>query len=534
MATYTWSGLVGTATEIGQSSSGKDKTWFLSSAARNEIKANIPDYSYIKSISIKWDWRTGIWGTKGDCYVYFNGNTYGNIAQTDNSWITVERVIDESTAKASFYSRGKGAGLPSGDFGFIFKSGIYRNNWIRNVYITYTYELPRVTINTFSGEGGKAWTFGPDGLPRSSITVGAPLNPWPYAIEAEALEGYRFVKWNDGNTERSRNIQIPITAYEQTVNYTATFELVSYSVTTSANPIEGGTVTGGGTYNYNSTATLTASPNTGYKFIQWLDGVESASRTVTVIANATYTAIFEPVYVTFDTILSFKKWRNKGITSDSGVISNISDIGFTITSNSGTNEGTTSSPYFSVEPGASYKIDIDIEGDNWDVYFFFCDASGEWVGFSDTTNKFSSDGGGNPSRIFTAPDDASVVKAQIRVDANGSSNTVSFSNFRVYPADHEYMSETVAAEERSNSAFWDIPAPSRSNHSFLNWNTKPDGNGIIYTSASTFPTDDLTLYSQWGSDKISKIYIGASQPSAIYIGTTPVKEIYIGTTKIYG
>ena len=60
-----------------------------------------------------------------------------------------------------------------------------------------------------------------------------------------------------------------------------------------ASPAEGGSVSGTGNYLQGTDATLTATPNAGYLFKQWSDGNTSASRTVTVTANATYTAIFE-------------------------------------------------------------------------------------------------------------------------------------------------------------------------------------------------------------------------------------------------
>ena len=55
-----------------------------------------------------------------------------------------------------------------------------------------------------------------------------------------------------------------------------------------------GTVTGGGTYNGGATATLTATPNTGYHFVQWQDGNTQNPRTITVTGDATYTAAFAP------------------------------------------------------------------------------------------------------------------------------------------------------------------------------------------------------------------------------------------------
>lgn len=70
-------------------------------------------------------------------------------------------------------------------------------------------------------------------------------------------------------------------------------ETPTYTITTAVSPTGGGTVTGGGTYESGASATLTATANSGYTFKQWSDGVTTASRTITVNGDATYTAIFE-------------------------------------------------------------------------------------------------------------------------------------------------------------------------------------------------------------------------------------------------
>lgn len=54
-------------------------------------------------------------------------------------------------------------------------------------------------------------------------------------------------------------------------------------VTTTANPSEGGTLTGAGVYNNDEEVTLKATPNTGYNFVNWTKGGTQVS------ANATYT-----------------------------------------------------------------------------------------------------------------------------------------------------------------------------------------------------------------------------------------------------
>lgn len=76
------------------------------------------------------------------------------------------------------------------------------------------------------------------------------------------------------------------------------YTIPTYTITVKANNDSYGSVTGSGTYNNKATATLTATPKTGYKFVQWNDGNTSATRTITVTGNATYTATFEKLKYT--------------------------------------------------------------------------------------------------------------------------------------------------------------------------------------------------------------------------------------------
>ena len=71
----------------------------------------------------------------------------------------------------------------------------------------------------------------------------------------------------------------------------------SYTIIASANPTEGGTVTGGGTYSLDESCTLTASANEGYSFTNWTeDGIEVSSESTysfTVTGTRTLVANFE-------------------------------------------------------------------------------------------------------------------------------------------------------------------------------------------------------------------------------------------------
>ena len=72
-------------------------------------------------------------------------------------------------------------------------------------------------------------------------------------------------------------------------------DVTKYTISVAANDSRLGTVKGGGTYNQGTQITLTASANKGARFDKWSDGVTTATRTITVSSNTTYTAIFKAV-----------------------------------------------------------------------------------------------------------------------------------------------------------------------------------------------------------------------------------------------
>ena len=68
-------------------------------------------------------------------------------------------------------------------------------------------------------------------------------------LTATANNGYDFVKWTKGGTTVSTDATYSF-AVAATATYVAHFQVKSYTVSVSANPTNGGTVTGGGTINY--------------------------------------------------------------------------------------------------------------------------------------------------------------------------------------------------------------------------------------------------------------------------------------------
>ena len=89
-------------------------------------------------------------------------------------------------------------------------------------------------------------------------------------LTATTAANYNFVNWTKNGQQVSTNATYTFTVTESAA-YVAHFELQSFNITVSANPTEGGTVTGDGTYTYGQTCTVSATTNEGYDFINWTE-----------------------------------------------------------------------------------------------------------------------------------------------------------------------------------------------------------------------------------------------------------------------
>ena len=116
-------------------------------------------------------------------------------------------------------------------------------------------------------------------------------------LEAVPASGYTFVNWteNEEVVSTDANYSFTVTGNRDLV---AHFALRSCVITVAADPVSGGTVTGGGTYEYGTHVTLEAIPNSesGYSFVQWNKNGNFASWNATysfTVRNAgDYVAVF--------------------------------------------------------------------------------------------------------------------------------------------------------------------------------------------------------------------------------------------------
>ncbi len=120
---------------------------------------------------------------------------------------------------------------------------------------------------------------GNDVLGEQTYAFGATVTP----IAEPTKVGYTFTGWDP---------EVPATMPAEDLTVYAQWQINSYTVTATANPAEGGIVTGGDTYNYGATATLTATPNAGYTFVEWNDGITENPRNITVSRDSNFVAKF--------------------------------------------------------------------------------------------------------------------------------------------------------------------------------------------------------------------------------------------------
>ncbi|MBR4620363.1 MAG: InlB B-repeat-containing protein [Salinivirgaceae bacterium] len=110
-------------------------------------------------------------------------------------------------------------------------------------------------------------------------------------LQATPAANCYFAGWSDGVTTNPRTLTV-----EGDTTIVAEFEpLPQFSIKAEAAQAERGTVSGAGEYVQGSQVTLSATAAEHYVFSQWADGRTDNPRTVRVIADATYTAVFEPM-----------------------------------------------------------------------------------------------------------------------------------------------------------------------------------------------------------------------------------------------
>ena len=153
-------------------------------------------------------------------------------------------------------------------------------------------------------------------------------------LVATPNEGYKFINWTENDTIVSEEAEFTFVV-KGNRNLVANFELLKYEVTASVNDEEFGSVTGAGIYGYGEDATLTATPNEGYKFVNWTENdtivSEEAEFTFVVKGDRSFVANF----VTLHEVITSVNDENFGVVSGAGIYGYGEEVTLTATANEG-------------------------------------------------------------------------------------------------------------------------------------------------------------------------------------------------------
>ncbi len=262
--------------------------------------------------------------TANDGYSFVNWTENGNQVSSDADYtfdVTSNRnLVANFQAQVQSYSIKVGANPIEG--GSVTGGGIYQEGQLCTVtatpnsgytFINWTENGSQVSTNAsyaFTVTSSRNLTANFQAQPQN-YTINVSANPsnggnvtgggsyqqgQSCTITATPNAGYDFTNWTENG-----NVVSPDANYTFIVNgnrtLVANFTQQQFTITATANPSDGGNVTGGGTYTYGQQCTLTATPATGYDFVRWTKNGQQASTnanyTFTVTESATYVAQFQ-------------------------------------------------------------------------------------------------------------------------------------------------------------------------------------------------------------------------------------------------
>ncbi|MBR5726882.1 MAG: carbohydrate-binding domain-containing protein, partial [Muribaculaceae bacterium] len=378
-----------------------------------------------------------------------------------------------------------------------------------------------VSLSQYTSGGGS----NPPG-PGNNYTITATANPtaggsvsgagsYPRnatcTLTATANSGYTFTNWKKGNTVVSTNATY---SFQVTGNasYVANFTqtTTSYTITATANPTNGGTVSGAGTYTSGSTATLRATANTGYNFVNWTKNGQqvstNATYSFTVNGNASYVANFAEVitgpYITLESYTP-----NTALIGESTNLSlTFKNTGTAATSGTTTVTLTSSNPNVTIDGTGSFGT-LAVNATATVSGFQFTLGSGVTLG-SNVTLHYTATNGSN-----TWEGDLTITPNQIFTVTVAANNA-------------DYGTVTGGGEYNYGQSCTVIATPA-DGYMFTNWTN----NGVVVSTNATYTfnvTDNTNLVANFsegvmiGSGTETKDYL----PSYSYYKYSLTEQIY--------
>ena len=208
------------------------------------------------------------------------GTVKGGGSYPSGTWVTIEASPNSGY---EFVNWTEGTSIISTNTEYSFSLEKDRNltaNFKQST-VKYTISLSSNPALGGSTSGGGSYVSG------SSVTV-----------TATPGKGYEFVNWTERGNEVSQSASYKFTVTRNrslVANFQAT-GIKKYTLSLLTIPVEGGNVSGGGTYTTGTTVTASATPNKGYQFVNWTENDSEVSTdanfTFNLNANRSLTANF--------------------------------------------------------------------------------------------------------------------------------------------------------------------------------------------------------------------------------------------------
>ena len=251
-----------------------------------------------RGVSLEYD--TKLFGTDGgfeSISIHPDGNSEWTAVANDTTWITI-------------FQGDSGTG--DGEILYIISpyvgDGSARTGWItigdKKVYITQrAYDLAiepngtNVVGNAGAGEFGVSASIG-------DVWTAIATEPWITLVSGyDSGTGNGTVRflYTENTTGKTRTGKIIVAGEVYTLEQRAR-QMVAITATAD----HGGHVSGGGSYDLGASVTLTAVPDSGYKFSYWTGAVESMQNPLVFTADVakSVTAVFEPMPIAFTSVVS--------------------------------------------------------------------------------------------------------------------------------------------------------------------------------------------------------------------------------------
>lgn len=211
---------------------------------------------------------------------YTRGTGVNSLSKTServayNGTVTSETAVASTGYNSPTWTKSSGTGLLSVSAGKATLSAIQSNCTL----------VASATINSYTISYTKNANIASIGKTSETVNYGGTATCIATLPANTAQYTYSFGGWYEGS------IQVGTALALSVANITAARTFEARGVATvnkyTLTVVNG---SGSGTYNYGTKVTITASTIEGKTFSKWSDGVTTASREVTVTANATYTA----------------------------------------------------------------------------------------------------------------------------------------------------------------------------------------------------------------------------------------------------